>query len=149
MSAQLQISWEGEGEARKLRLERHGRAVTVYADDLPALRRALRQTGKHKAARRDYSPQVVVLLAVAEKQGGTTMQELIELIELPRSILELIVSRCAQAGLLAPRTRPGGTAGVRWTRAWQTTQLGKRWNGTPTIHPRQPIDDTPADPAFD
>lgn len=149
MNARLRITWAGEGEARQLRLERHGRAVTVYADDLPALRRALRQTGKHKTARRDYTPQVVVLLAVAETQGGSTMQELLKLIELPRSTLELIVSRCARAGLLAPRTRPGGTAGVRWTRAWQTTQLGKRWNGTPTIHPRQPIDHVPADPAFD
>lgn len=149
MSAQLQIEWEGEGEARKLRLERHGRAVTVYADDLPALRRALRQTGKHKTARRDYTPQVIVLLAIAEKPSGVTMQELLKLIELPRSILELIVSRCVQAGLLAPRIRPGGTAGVRWTRAWQTTLAGKKWNGTPTIHPRQPIDHVPADPAFD
>jgi hypothetical protein len=140
----LQIEWTDGPRGHLLRIERHGRGVTFDADDLKALRKALRVRPQSKGAvRRDYTPQVIVILARAQR--GATVEQLLEAVEMGRPTLEQILSRCHHAGLLRLAV---DKSGKRWRRLYVATSDGLKWDGTPTIHPRNPIDHSEIPAAF-
>lgn len=138
--------WTRANGDRVLTIEAHGRPVTLEPDDIRELRRVLRHTGRHKPARRDYTPQVILLLARADRPKGAPLSQLLEVVDLGRPTVEALISRCVHAGLLRLAV---DKSGIRWVRAYATTPEGRAWKGNPTIHPKNPIDNPDPDPTFD